>query len=260
MRPHPTLALTGFLAVMLCNPLLAHADTISVLGTSVVYAAGPSFGNQQFDAGQSGGTLPNAIAVTPGTYITFSVTGSVSVDGIHFTDADGLGGTLSSSTNNGFSGVSGISAPGAGYLTGVFTKAIGPNGPAPTSLNFTSKGLGTTFSTMSPLLDQQFFIGDGFTGDGVGTTQTFYVPLSATVLYLGISDTCSGTPSGSGPGGPSCYNNNLGQYSVTENLANRIAVTPEPCSLALFGTGLLGIAGLVRKRGFLNGSKPNLKQ
>jgi hypothetical protein len=63
-------------------------------------------------------------------------------------------------------------------------------------LNFTGSAIagyttvagGTGFSTLSPLLDQAFFIGDGLTGNGTGSTQEFFVLTGAMELVLGISD------------------------------------------------------------------------
>ena len=62
----------------------------------------------------------------------------------------------------------------------------------PTSLAFSDAGGGntiaTSFASLSPLIDQVFFIGDGLTGDGSGSVQQFIVPTGATALYLGITD------------------------------------------------------------------------
>src|SRR5258708_39468792 len=81
-----------------------------------------------------------------------------------------------------------ISGPGAGNLVGVFVPTGGPSGAAPALLNFASSGIGTSFTSLSPLLDQVFHIGDGLTGNDTGTVQQFFVPSGAGTLYLGISD------------------------------------------------------------------------
>ncbi|MCX7431620.1 MAG: hypothetical protein NTY17_11565 [Planctomycetia bacterium] len=74
------------------------------------------------------------------------------------------------------------------YLAGVFLTDNAPTAPAPASLDFSSTALGTSFSELSPLLQQTFYIGDGLTGEGTGSVQTFWVPDGATRLFLGIVD------------------------------------------------------------------------
>ena len=70
---------------------------------------------------------------------------------------------------------------------GVFETATGPaGGPPPATLDFTV--IGTSFASLSPALNQVFYIGDGLTGDGSGSVQQFIVPLGATRLYLGCAD------------------------------------------------------------------------
>ena len=106
--------------------------------------------------------------------------------------------------------------------------------PAP--LDFSG---GTSFTSLSPLLQQAFFIGDGLTGDGSGTTQTFNVPTGATTLYLGISDACGYN------GSPSCYGDNGGSFSITVNAGPAV---PEPATWALMLVGLGGLGAALRGR------------
>ena len=96
--------------------------------------------------------------------------------------------------------------------------------------------------SFSPTLNQVFFIGDGLTGDGTGTTQTFYVPIGATDLYLGISDAYSYN------GPPSGYADNLGSYNVAVAKTASLATSPEPSSFFLLGTGVLGTLGTAIRR------------
>jgi hypothetical protein len=91
-------------------------------------------------------------------------------------------------------------------VTGVFESGP-PEGDAPASLDFNT--IGTDFPSLSPVLQQLFFIGDGLTGDGTGSVQVFYVPSGAKSLYLGITDACNGT------GQPSCYGDNTGDFIVS---------------------------------------------
>jgi hypothetical protein len=230
----------------------AKAATVTVNSTDDIYNAGTS-------------TPPNPIAIGSGaTAVTFtSVTGSLTTSGGNGcasplgcivlnngtgnnpNDPDGVGAAPGTSSNTGANGISGITGPGAGYLVGVFLAAGGPSGATPVALDFTSAGLGTSFSSLSPLLDQTFFIGDGLTGDGTGSLQTFNIPSGAADLYLGISD------AGGYNGSPGAYDDNLGSYSVTSNLAGGappvVTGTPEPGSLGLIGTALLGIGCLISR-------------
>jgi hypothetical protein len=116
-------------------------------------------------------------------------------------------------------------------LVGVFAPTGGPSGAAPASLNFTSSGIGTSFTSLSPLLDQVFYIGDGLTGNGTGTVQQFFVPSGAGTLYLGISD------AGFYNGAPGAYGDNAGFYAVYFDVAGANSgggggtSAPEPSSL-----------------------------
>ena len=196
--------------------------------------AGPTSGTQAqsttaqstgsiYDTG-GGSTPPTMITLPSGaTSVVFnSVIGSITTGcastegcivlnngtGNNANDPDGVGAAPATSSNTGTSSISGMKAPGAGYLVGVFVPAGGPTGTAPTALDFTSSGLGTSFTSLSPLLDQVFFIGDGLTGDGTGTQQKFNIPSGAGQLWLGISDAPGYN------GAPGAYDDNLGSYTV----------------------------------------------
>ena len=92
------------------------------------------------------------------------------------------------------------------FLSGVFIADSEPVAPAPASLDFSSTSLGRSFTELSPLLYQTFYIGDGRTGDGSGDVQTFIVPTGATRLFLGIVDGSYFV------GGPDYYDNNDGSF------------------------------------------------
>lgn len=162
------------------------------------------------------GHLPPSIKLPAGaTSVTFAVTKGdmlcgfpcVSMDsGINWNDADGLGSQGPGLNLQAEESISGIQAPVDGFLTGVFESGP-PSGGAPPSLNFNT--IGTNFPSLSPVIQQLFFIGDGLTGDRTGNTQVFYVPSGATKLYLGIPDACFYN------GPPSCYYDNEGYFTVS---------------------------------------------
>jgi len=179
-----------------------------------------------YGAGQKtapgGGNVPTAILKLSGNPACVEVTkvrGSLAciknagcitmndTDGQYYNNADGAGpGAPSTSSNTGTAKISGITAPLAGYLVGLFTKAHGPSGAAPPALDFTQ--IGTHFLTLSPVLDQTFFVGNGHAGGGNPAVQQFNVPAGARRLFFGISDACNFH------GVPGCYYDNAGAFTV----------------------------------------------
>ena len=85
-----------------------------------------------------------------------------------------------------------------------------------------------------------FFIGDG---QGTSGTQSFFVPTTATQLFLGFADGSPLFGSAATAAAPGGYSDNIGQLTATFD----ITPVPEPSTVLLIGLGLSGL-GLLRKR------------
>jgi hypothetical protein len=123
-------------------------------------------------------------------------------------------------------GISDIRAP-IESLVGVFLTDSAPNLSAPPEkLNFQTLGL--DFASLSPELQQLFFIGDGRTADDV--VQEFSIPADASRLFLGTMD------------GFGWWNNS---GTITVDVAQ---VVPEPEIYAMLFAGLGLIWFAARRR------------
>ncbi len=148
---------------------------------------------------------PIELVVSEGTTLRFTVTGAVSNSALP------CGGTPDGGCSLGLptaiaptQGLAGLTAP-LNSLIGVFLlDASAPLGPAPASLDATTT---SSLTSLSPLLAQPFFIGDGLTGTGSGVTQQFTVPSGATRLFLASLDAVAGN-----------YNN-TGSFTVEMSVA-----------------------------------------
>jgi hypothetical protein len=216
--------------------LLAASIPNRALADYVVPATANIFGSgtnvNPAPAGNGGGTSPIQVSLTltPGTVLHFSASGTISqFPGYNF-GADGLLWDPAPSVSS-WGGISGYHSDTQIGLVGVFLSNSNPFDPAPATLDFTSTGLGRNFLTLSPLLGQEFFIGDGHT-DGL-LLQDFIVPTGATRLYLGFADAQN-----SGQGVPGHYADNSGFLNVA------VAV-PEPSAAVLI---IAGLAALGAKR------------
>jgi PEP-CTERM motif len=176
------------------------------------------------------------IALNGASMVSFtSITGVIDL-GCAGGCAGGPDGQWLGSTSNlqSYNGISGMFIDRRAPLYGVFVGAGEPADPAPERLHFEAN---QAFASLSPLLHQTFFIGDGLTGTGTGSAQQFVVPGGATRLFLGIVD---GLETGGQPGG---YFNNTGEFVVT------LSAVPEPASGALLLAGVATLGFLVRRRG-----------
>jgi hypothetical protein len=155
------------------------------------------------------------VSVVPGTTLTFSASGEVDAGTGPANGPNGapyLGHTTDISSYGGISGIEDGSS--AMFLVGVFTAGGAPAGPAPKSLDFSSgcpvaQGcLTQDFPSLSPLLDQQFFVGTGLATGGQAGPHNFEVPTGGTTLYLGFSDAVGFQ------GAPGAYTGSTGQLQV----------------------------------------------
>jgi hypothetical protein len=147
--------------------------------------------------------VPTNIPITPGQSMTFDgINGGATND---YTDpsrytADGnLSNANCSNTDGAEHGVSNMQAP-INSLVGLYLDESVPGSTAaPSNLDF-STDASRSFTTLSPKLNQLFFIGDG--RDDSGQVQEFVVPQGATRLFIGTWDAYE-------------WNNNIGSFTLT---------------------------------------------
>lgn len=222
-----TLALTGLtIALPILNAVVVP---FSVPGTSNIWLAGQPGGTTLAgDWAPAHSPVPAGITLTGGNVLTFSASGSVGYPG----EPAGPDGASAGSHGANF-GLSGVTANWNALLAVFITDAV-PGGVAPASLNFSPAGLTRDFASLSPLLNQVFFIGDGVTSGAV--VQQFIVPAGATRLFLGTLD-------GSG------WFNNTGSFSGNITFTPVTASVPDESSTAiLLGVTVLGLGIFSRRR------------
>lgn len=226
---------------MLVAASAAFAGSFTVGAQDDIFLSG---GNSYTNDGGGVGNVPTAtFPVIAGQAITFSgVTGSWSCcsGGSTFNGPDGgpfAGGSTDLSPIDGH--IAGIrDTSHTMFLVGLFLGSSLPT-VRPSRLDFSTTGLTESFTTLSPAPGQVFYIGDGLTGTGSGSTQTFIVPAGAVTLYLGVADGFDFT------GLPGFYGDDVGSVSGTVSGSNPV---PEPGSLILLGTGVLGLAEAIRRK------------
>jgi hypothetical protein len=217
------------LIAIVAGSTLAHANTVTVYGTSSIYQIFGHAGDPGGDYGPATNAILTSFSAGTGNVFTFSATGLVSC----CSDTPNIppDGGASNMNITGTNGLSGLSGNGDIPLVGVFTTNTDPfGGTAPSALSFDKNAP----TSLSPLLDQVFYIGDGHSGynNPSGTQLTFTAPSNATRLYLGVIDAYGFQ------GLTGYYNDNNGSFSVDENLSSAV---PEPATWAMM---LLGFASL----------------
>ena len=203
--------------------LVANAANVVVPGSSDPWLAGQPNGT----TASSGDVAPDqspvyAGSVSAGTTITWSATGLVYYGpGVPSDGPNGESGyILSDPAQNNIAGLLNVPLDG---LVGLF---LGPGVPstAPASLDFSSIGL--TYTSLSPGVDQPFYMGDG-------SVQSLVVPAGATRMFLGTVD-------GFG------WYNNVGAFDVS--LSNVTGAVPDGGSaMAMLGLAF-GVMGLARRK------------
>ncbi|MEO7520747.1 MAG: PEP-CTERM sorting domain-containing protein [Gemmatimonas sp.] len=230
-------------AAMLCAVIASSAGAqsgpLTMDTRNNLYLAGGNVVSAGFTGG--GGLTPGAINLNAGTSRILTVS---SATGSAFFCTSTCQGTLEGGAIGGTDIASGgviagivAPSPASGFLAGLF---LGPSLPAvaPARLNFNS---GLNFTSLSPLVGQIFFIGNGLTSGMV--TQQFLVPDGATRLYFGIAD------AGAFSGAPGFYDDNVGSYSFNYAVTGaQMSAVPEPSTVALFGIGALCTLAFARRR------------
>ena len=246
----------ALLAVLLIGmtPASAVVTSVTVDGSDAIFIAGrsdllpipPLDGNPSaFALVRHAFITPEAIVETPPPFIPVSGGDVIRVadpaeGGVSFFNGFGSpffgpgGNGLSGSDLLSLDGISGYVGP-EGPLAGVFLDdSIPSSTPAPATPDFSSSGLGIDFSSLSPVLGQVFYIGDGVTSGN--DFQEFTSPAGATRLFLGI-------PDGFGFDGlPGAYDDNDGAYRVRVGVNEIPGAIPEPLTSTL---GLLGLSAMV---------------
>jgi Flp pilus assembly protein TadG len=187
----------------------------TVPGNRCLWLAGMPSGTSAGNGDSAPNQSPNqitGITLVPGTSISFDVTGSVSnLSYLVGTSPDGDASSIvnNQNTSGQRNGIANVRVP-LNCLIGVFLDDNQPNWSAtPAALDFSTSG-SRNYTSLSPLLKQPFFIGDGVNSNGVD--QMIVVPPGATRLYLGGMDAFE-------------WNNNVGSFTVTVTGSNGAIAT-----------------------------------
>ena len=221
---------------------------IALLGTSASATAATTIitvtGNDNpFLAGQPAGTAccggDSAPSESPASFTGFAAGSDFTFTPSGFTNGAGYGdvgpeGASNFNMNDFGTGIAPALGVGINALLGVFLSDAAPTAATqPGSLDFNGN---RSFASLTPGLNQIFYIGDGLTGTGSGSLQVFTAPTGATRLFLGVAD-------GFG------WYNNAGTLAVSTTFTPALAAAvPEPTSWALMLIGFGAVGEAMRRR------------
>ena len=226
-----TFVAAGISAHALAVP--ARAATVIVAGTTDIFLASQPSGNGVsgfFGSDTAPANSPVQLGVVAGATVSFSASGSASVDASCFAGPDG----------GCYDDESGFSpAPASNTYKGPATALIGvfldnsvidvASGIA--SLDYTDPS-NRNLASYAPSLGQIFFIGDGLTDASL--VQGYLAPTGATRLFLAVADSF-----GSSTG-------NVGAFSV--GFTGATAAVPEPATWSTMLGGFILAGGVLRRR------------
>ena len=221
----------AFIALMLAP---AFAISVTVPGTADPWLAGMPEGSRASTTDIAPDQSPVEVLglpLIPGYFLTFTATGAVKNGPIKpLYGPDGNDTWILSHFAGAENGISDVTAP-IDALLGVLLGPDQPSfSPAPSALDFGTSS-SRDYTILSPQLQQVFFIGDGNTGEGI--VQKVIVPPGAERLYLGVMDGFE-------------WLNNGGTFNV-EAEDPPFSTVPEPVTMILLSSGLLGFVGFRKK-------------
>jgi hypothetical protein len=214
-------SLSAAFAAAALNSAPAGATTLHVSAHANIFGAGHASLQPASNGTAGAGQKPpsTSVAGRSGDAVAFSrVTGQLGCAGSTTNGPDGgscAGGVTNINSLQGISGIVDINR--TMFLVGVFVGSKEPADPAPQRLDFSNAHLGMDFGSLSPKLDQTFFIGDG--ENAIGAKQQFVVPSGARRLYLGFADAFAFR------GNPGTYQDNVGDVTASFSVG---PFTPPP--------------------------------